>query len=53
MKIYRMHRSARAAGDYIRAMLAGRRWNPIGVSMLYASEHLSLACMFPSQARTD
>ena len=45
MKIYRMHRSARAAGDYTGAMLAGGRWNPIGVSMLYAAEHLSLACM--------
>jgi RES domain-containing protein len=45
MKIYRMHRSARAAGDSTGAMLAGGRWNPIGVSMLYAAEHLSLACM--------
>lgn len=33
-----MHRSARAAGDYTGAMLAGGRWNQIGVSMLYKSQ---------------
>src|ERR1700732_1272569 len=45
MKIYRMHRAARAAGDYTGAMLAGGRWNPIGTPMLYAAQHLSLACV--------
>ena len=45
MTIYRMHRAARSAGDYTGAMLAGGRWNPIGVPMLYAAEHLSLACL--------
>jgi len=45
MTIYRMHRSARAAGDYTGAMLAGGRWNPIGTPMLYTAEHLSLACI--------
>jgi RES domain-containing protein len=40
-----MHRSARAAGDYTGAMLAGGRWNPIGVSMLYTAQSLSLACI--------
>jgi RES domain-containing protein len=45
MTIYRMHRSARAAGDYAGAMLAGGRWNPIGTPMLYTAEHLSLACL--------
>src|ERR1043166_7842013 len=45
MKIYRMHRSARAAEDYAGAMLGGGRWNPIGTPMLYAAEHLSLACI--------
>jgi len=45
MRIYRMHRSARAAGDYTGAMLAGGRWNPIGTPMLYAAQHLSLACI--------
>lgn len=45
MTIYRMHRAARSAGDYMGAMLAGGRWNPIGIPMLYAAEHLSLACL--------
>jgi len=45
MKIYRMHRSARGAGDYTGAMLAGGRWNRIGTPMLYAAQHLSLACI--------
>jgi RES domain-containing protein len=45
MKIYRMHRSARAAGDYKGAMVAGGRWNPIGTPMLYTAQHLSLACI--------
>jgi RES domain-containing protein len=45
MKVYRMHRSERAPGDCTGAMLAGGRWNPIGTPMLYASEHLSLACI--------
>jgi RES domain-containing protein len=45
MKIYRMHRSVRAAGDCTGATLAGGRWNPIGTPMLYAAQHLSLACI--------
>src|SRR5882762_11162228 len=45
MEIYRMHRSARAAGDYTEAMLAGGRWNPIGAPTLYTARHLSLACI--------
>lgn len=45
MKIYRMHRLARAVGDYTGAMLAGGRWNPIGTPMLYTAQHLSLACI--------
>jgi RES domain-containing protein len=40
-----MHRSARAAGDHTGAMLAGGRWNAIGMPMLYTAEHLSLACL--------
>jgi hypothetical protein len=32
MKIYRMHRSARAAADHTGAMLASGRWNPIPVN---------------------
>ncbi|MBV9505575.1 MAG: RES domain-containing protein [Acidobacteriia bacterium] len=27
------------------ATVAGGRWNPIGTPMLYAAEHLSLACL--------
>jgi RES domain-containing protein len=43
MKIYRMHRAARAPGDYKGATVAGGRWNPIGTPMLCAARHLSLA----------
>lgn len=45
MTVYRMHRAVRAARDYIGAMLAGGRWNPIGTPMLYTAQHLSLACL--------
>jgi len=45
MNIYRMHRSARAAGDYTGATAAGGRWNPIGTPILYTAQHLSLACI--------
>ncbi len=45
MIIYRMHRARRSAGDYRGAMVAGGRWNPIGIPMLYTAEHLSLACL--------
>ena len=45
MTIYRMHRARRSPGDYRGAMVAGGRWNPIGIPMLYTAEHLSLACL--------
>jgi RES domain-containing protein len=45
MLIYRLHRSVRTAGDYTGAVLAGGRWNPPGTAMLYATQHLSLACL--------
>jgi RES domain-containing protein len=45
MLIYRLHRSVRAAGDYTGAFLAGGRWNPRGTAILYAAQHLSLACL--------
>ena len=45
MKIFRMHRLARAVANYSGAMEAGGRWNPIGTPMLYAAQHLSLACV--------
>ena len=45
MNVYRLHRAARAPNDYTGAMLAGGRWNPIGVAMLYTARHLSLACL--------
>jgi len=45
MNICRMHRATRPAADYRGAMLAGGRWNPIGIPMLYTAEHLSVACL--------
>ncbi len=45
MKIFRMHRAVRAPSNYLGAMDAGGRWNSIGTPMLYAAEHLSLACV--------
>jgi RES domain-containing protein len=45
VNVYRLHRAARAPNDYTGAMLAGGRWNPIGVAMLYTARHLSLACL--------
>jgi RES domain-containing protein len=43
--IYRLHRAVRAAGDYPGALLAGGRWNRPGTGILYAAQHLSLACL--------
>ena len=45
MLIYRLHRAVREAADYTGAVLAGGRWNSPGTPMLYASQHLSLACL--------
>ena len=45
MTVYRMHRAVRLTADYTGAMLAGGRWNPIGTPVLYAAQHLSLACL--------
>jgi len=45
MNIYRMRRATRPAADYRGAMLAGGRWNPIGIPRLCTAEHLSLACL--------
>ena len=45
MEIFRLYRRARFAGDHAGALLSGGRWNSIGTPMLYASRHLSLACM--------
>ncbi len=41
MLIYRLHLSVRSAADY----RVGGRWNRPGTPMLYASQHLSLACL--------
>lgn len=45
MIVYRIHAADRAAADCTGAMLAGGRWNPAGVPMLYTAQHLSLACL--------
>jgi len=45
MEVYRLHRAAHLTADYTGAFRAGGRWNAIGTPMLYAAEHLSLACI--------
>jgi RES domain-containing protein len=35
----------RARSNYLGATDAGGRWNSIGTQMLYAAQHLSLACV--------
>jgi RES domain-containing protein len=45
MRIYRLHRRQRAAGDYQGSLIQPNRWNPARVPMLYCSPSLSLACL--------
>ena len=42
---YRLFRRKYSPADATGAYLAGGRWNPKGVHMLYASSSLSLACL--------
>jgi RES domain-containing protein len=45
MRIFRLHRSHRAASDYDGSLIVPGRWNPEGTPMLYCSAALSLACL--------
>jgi RES domain-containing protein len=42
---YRLFRGKYSPADAIGSYLAGGRWNPKGIHMLYASSTLSLACL--------
>jgi len=42
---YRLFRRKYSASDATGPYLAGGRWNPKGIRMLYASSTLSLACL--------
>lgn len=42
---YRLFRGKYSPADATGACLAGGRWNPKGIYMLYASSTLSLACL--------
>ena len=45
MRLYRIYNERRAPNDSMGAKLLGGRWNPKGYGVLYASTHLSLACL--------
>ena len=45
MQVFRLFREGRRPDDSYGARLFGGRWNPEGVSVLYTSSHLSLACL--------
>ena len=45
MRVFRIHKKARAPSDYDGSLKYPNRWNPAGSPMLYASTHLSLACL--------
>ena len=45
MRAFRIYKKSRAASDYDGSLKYANRWNPAGTPMLYASTHLSLACL--------
>ena len=45
MRVFRIYNDGRSPNDAIGAKISGGRWNPKGWMALYASTHLSLACL--------
>jgi RES domain-containing protein len=45
MRVYRIYNDGRLPNDAMGARIAGGRWNPKGLMVLYAAAHLSLACL--------
>lgn len=45
MRVFRLHRRARAVNNFDGSLAYPGRWNPPGTPMLYASTHLSLCCL--------
>lgn len=45
MRLFRIYNERRSPSDSFGAKLLGGRWNPQGYGVLYASTHLSLACL--------
>ena len=45
LRVDRIYNDGRSPNDAIGAKISGGRWNPKGFVVLYASTHLSLACL--------
>ena len=45
LRVFRIYNDGRSPNDAIGAKISGGRWNPKGFVVLYASTHLSLACL--------